>query len=74
MCIRDSFQHMGWCDDERNPSTVMPSDFASNDASHRGVLNRDVALADGAHFLPLQVIWTPQLDAPLPWRPAKKAR
>ncbi|KAH8076410.1 hypothetical protein JL721_409 [Aureococcus anophagefferens] len=68
------FQHMGWCDDERNPSTVMPSDFASNDASHRGVLNRDVALADGAHFLPLQVIWTPQLDAPLPWRPAKKAR
>ena len=65
------FQHMGWCDDARAPATVMPSDFdvGSDDGD---AMSRDVVLADGAHFLPLQIIWTPHLGSKLPWRPARR--
>ena len=51
----------------------MPSDFATNEVTHRGVNNRDVAhdLHEDAHLGPLEIIWTPDLGAPLPWRPKK---
>ena len=74
--VAEFFQHMGWMNADRLPSSVMPSDYATNTTSHRGVLKQDVEadLADGVSLGPLEIIWTPELGAKLPHRPSRKKK
>ncbi|KAH8054884.1 hypothetical protein JL720_14407 [Aureococcus anophagefferens] len=72
--VAEFLQHMGWLGAGREPGSVMPSDYATCAGQHRGVLRRDVEadLADGVALGPLEIIWTPELGAHLPYRARKK--
>jgi hypothetical protein len=70
--IAEFYQHMGWMDSVRPPSSVMPGDFGGTHLSAQMARPVELLPRQGT-FEPLQIIWSSRLGVQLPMKKPRKA-